>query len=177
VNWKFQNVTFLLNTLDFLAGQNDFIEIRKRERTHRLLTKIEAATSDATAKALEQQTTFSTEVQEEIDGFRSEYQKDLAEMRERWKDMSPREQQIQEALFQKHREQVLNAQITAKERERNRQIMQIQRNLDLEIRTEQDWWKMLALVLPPIPPLLLAFFVFFHRRRGEQEGVARTRLR
>lgn len=177
VNWKFQNVTFLLNTLDFLAGEEDFIEIRKRERSHRLLTKIEAATSDATAKALEEQSTYTKEVQDEIDGARRDFQDELEEMRPRWENMSPRDRAIQEQVFRDVAQRRLDAQIAAKERERDKQILQIQRKLDLQIRTEQDWWKMLALVLPPIPPLLLAFFVFFHRRRGEQEGVARTRLR
>ena len=36
---------------------------------------------------------------------------------------------------------------------------------------------MLAVLLPPIPPLVVAFFVFFRRRAQEREGVASTRLR
>jgi ABC-2 type transport system permease protein len=177
VNWKFQNVTFLLNILDFLAGEHDFIEIRKRERSHRLLTKIEAETSKATADALEEQTEFMKNVQDDVDGFRREFQEDLAEMQKRWEGLSERELAIQEQLFRRHAQQRLDAQIAAKERERDRQIVQVQRKLDLNIRTVQDRWKTLALVLPPIPPLLLAFFVYFHRRRGEQEGVAKSRLR
>ena len=41
----------------------------------------------------------------------------------------------------------------------------------------QDRYKLLAVLLPPIPPILLAFFVFFHRRKAEQEGVDTRRLR
>jgi hypothetical protein len=41
----------------------------------------------------------------------------------------------------------------------------------------QDRYKLLAVLLPPIPPVLLAFFVFFHRRKAEQEGVDARRLR
>ena len=41
----------------------------------------------------------------------------------------------------------------------------------------QDQYKMWAVLLPPIPPLLVAIAVFITRRGGEREGVARSRLR
>jgi hypothetical protein len=41
----------------------------------------------------------------------------------------------------------------------------------------QDTYKLLAVALPPIPPILLALTVFFHRRKAEQEGVVASRLR
>ena len=40
IDWKFQNVTFVLNILDSLAGDDRFVDIRKRTRPHRILTKI-----------------------------------------------------------------------------------------------------------------------------------------
>ena len=40
-----------------------------------------------------------------------------------------------------------------------------------------DRQKWLAVLLPPIPPLVVAFFVYFRRRAQEREGVAKTRLR
>jgi ABC-2 type transport system permease protein len=45
------------------------------------------------------------------------------------------------------------------------------------VRREQDRQKWLAVLLPPIPPLVVAFFVFFRRRAREREGVSRSRLR
>jgi ABC-2 type transport system permease protein len=41
----------------------------------------------------------------------------------------------------------------------------------------QDTYKMWAVLLPPIPPLMLAVIVFFTRRVREREGIARSRLR
>jgi hypothetical protein len=45
------------------------------------------------------------------------------------------------------------------------------------VRREQDRQKWLAVLLPPIPPLVVAFLVFFRRRALEREGVAKSRLR
>ena len=58
-----------------------------------------------------------------------------------------------------------------------RRSKQSERELAAKIRGVQDRYKLLAVLLPPIPPILLAFFVFFHRRKAEQEGVDTRRLR
>ena len=46
IDFKFQNVTFVLNILDSLAGDDRFIDLRKRSRSHRILTKVEEATDE-----------------------------------------------------------------------------------------------------------------------------------
>jgi hypothetical protein len=53
----------------------------------------------------------------------------------------------------------------------------VERKLEAQIRREQDRQTWLAVLLPPIPPLVVAFFVFFRRRALEREGVAKSRLR
>ena len=60
---------------------------------------------------------------------------------------------------------------------RNKKVKESERELAATIRGVQDRYKLLAVLLPPIPPILLAFFVFFHRRKAEQEGVDTRRLR
>jgi ABC-2 type transport system permease protein len=63
------------------------------------------------------------------------------------------------------------------ENDRNKKIKQSERELAAEIRSVQDRYKLLAVLIPPIPPILLAIAVFFHRRKAEQEGVDARRLR
>ena len=61
--------------------------------------------------------------------------------------------------------------------DKDRKIKQIETKQASEIRRLQDRYKMWAVVLPPIPPLIVALIVFFTRRAREREGVARSRLR
>ncbi len=61
--------------------------------------------------------------------------------------------------------------------ERDQKINKIETDLALKVKQVQDRYKMWAVLLPPIPPLLVAVFVFFSRRAREREGVARSRLR
>ena len=62
-------------------------------------------------------------------------------------------------------------------RERNREIEQVRYNMDLRIRGMQNQFKLWAVMLPPIPPLLVALVVFTLRRLKEREGVSKRRLR
>jgi ABC-2 type transport system permease protein len=61
--------------------------------------------------------------------------------------------------------------------EQKRREKEIAFKRDQEIRSVQDRYKMYAILVPPIPPLLLALAVFFRRRELERQGVARERLR
>ena len=176
IDWKFQNVTFVLNILDSLAGDDRFIDLRKRTRPHRILTKIEEATEEHRNKSLDEQTKFVNDAQQQIDAAQQEFRTKMAELENR-PNLDPRvraQMMERERIEQERRRDV---RISALEKERNKKIKQSERELASQIRSVQDRYKLLAVLVPPIPPILLAFFVFFHRRKAEQEGVDTRRLR
>lgn len=176
IDWKFQNVTFVLNILDELAGDDRFIEIRKRTRPHRILTRIEEATEAYQKRSLDDQTDFFNEAQQQIDAAQKEYSDKIAELQSRT-DLDPRAK-AQALEFERIRlEKVRDNKIDRLQKDRDRQIKQSERELAAKIRGVQNFYKLCAVLLPPIPPILLAFAVFFHRRRAEQEGVDTRRLR
>jgi ABC-2 type transport system permease protein len=81
------------------------------------------------------------------------------------------------ASSQRLAQRKLDTKIEQLRRDRDVGIEAAERNLEATIRREQDLQKWLAVILPPIPPLVVAFFVFFRRRALEREGVAKSRLR
>jgi ABC-2 type transport system permease protein len=176
IDWKFQNVTFVLNILDSLAGDDRFIDLRKRSRSHRILTKIEEATEEYRQASLEEQTKFINEARQQIETAQQEFRTKMEELRNQ-KDLDPRHLMQLVEREQIRLERIRDVKISALEKERNRQVKQSERELAAQIRGVQDRYKLLAVLLPPIPPVLLAFFVFFHRRKAEQEGVDTRRLR
>jgi ABC-2 type transport system permease protein len=116
------------------------------------------------------------EAQQDIDKAREDFSKKIAELENR-PDLDPR---VRRQILERERirlQRIRDVNITRSEKERDRKEKQSERELASQIRSVQDRYKLLAVLLPPIPPILLAFFVFFHRRKAEQEGVDTRRLR
>jgi ABC-2 type transport system permease protein len=176
IDFKLQNVPFVLNILDSLAGDDRFIDLRKRARPHRTLTNIEEATEDYRTKSLNDQAEFMKVARQQIEAAENDFRTKISELENR-KDLDPRVLMQMLARERIRLEQKRDVQIAALEKDRNRQVKQSERELSAQIRGVQDRYKLLAVLLPPIPPILLAFFVFFHRRKAEQEGVDTRRLR
>lgn len=176
VNWNFQNVTFVLNILDDLAGDDRFIAVRKRTRPHRLLTKIEDATAEFREKSNDEQQKFIKDAEKEIAAAREEFQQKLDEIRNR-KDLPPA---VLRQLLEREQirlSRIRDVKVRQLEKEREREIRQNERDLAAQIRGVQDRYKFAAITLPVILPVLLAAFVYFRRRQAEHEGVSKTRLR
>jgi ABC-2 type transport system permease protein len=176
IDFKFQNVAFVLNILDSLADDDRFIDLRKRSQSHRILTKIDEATEDQQKAALDEQTKFRSEARQQIEAAQDEFRKKMAELEART-DLEPRMKEMLIAREGIRLERLRNVQIDSLERRRNSEVKKSERELASTIRGVQDRYKLLAVLLPPIPPILLAFFVYFHRRKAEQEGVDTRRLR
>jgi ABC-type transport system involved in multi-copper enzyme maturation permease subunit/ABC-type uncharacterized transport system involved in gliding motility auxiliary subunit len=176
IDWKFQNVPFVLNVLDSLAGDDRFVDIRKRTRSHRLLTKIEEATEEYRSKALNERQKFMDEASQQIETIRQQFRQKIAELENRSDlDARTKAQQIEMQRIKSERER--DVKINHLEKQRDKQVKQTDRELAAEIQNVQNRYKRYAVILPLIPPVLLAFFVYFHRRRTEQEGVDARRLR
>jgi ABC-2 type transport system permease protein len=176
IDWKFQNVPFVLNILDSLAGDDRFIDIRKRTRPHRILTKVEEATEEYRSNSLKDRSKYIEDATREIEAVQQEFRNKIAELEGRT-DLDARAKaqriEMQRIDFERQRDVKINR----LEKERDRQVKQSDRELAAKIQGVQNFYKFAAVILPPIPPILLAFFVFFHRRKSEQEGVNTNRLR
>ena len=176
VDWNFQNVALVLNTLDYLAGDERFLEVRKRTRQHQVLTGIEIATEDFRDDMIKAR-------REEIDASKSklasvqkEFAEELAKIDSRT-DLDPiaKRQLTEQTRIRKSRER--DVKVAAEEKQRDRKIRELELTLANQIEGVQNFYKKCAVFLPPILPIMLAVLVYFHRREREREGVAKTRLR
>ena len=67
------NVTFVLNLLDVLAGDTRFVELRNREPLHRPLSKVDSSTKDAREKAETAITEFYKKRQSQEDQLEKDF--------------------------------------------------------------------------------------------------------
>jgi ABC-2 type transport system permease protein len=171
-----QNVTFILNIIDSLVGDERFIGIRKRTRDHRTLAKIDEATKKYRDDKLTQQNEFVAELQKEMDEAQKRFEEAVAAV-DKIPGLSDTAREQKKEAVRRREQERLEKQMQSIESTRNRKIRQISYATDQEIRGVQDRYKLYAILVPPIPPLLLALYVFFRRRGAEQEGIAKSRLR
>jgi ABC-2 type transport system permease protein len=171
------NITLTLNILDALAGDDRFIEIRSRRRKHRVLETIERKTKDAKDEAEKEKQKFRQDYDEAKAKEEADLKKKVAELEKLRDKMNPMEFMQRRDMLQKDGQLRLEAATSRLQKERDQKITRIERELNLQITREQDWYKMWAVVLPPILPMLVGLGVFFNRRAHEREGVSRNRLR
>ncbi len=190
IRWEFENVTFLLNTIDVLASETDYIEIRKRKPRYSTLQVVEARVAEARdeefAKRVEFQAKYDKAVQEaeaENQTAIQEFQKNVDDLKKQQAEgkainqaeLLEKVQRLEET--RKVLERRLGIQKQRFERERERDIKRIQRDVDLEIQRTQFFYKFWAVAIPWIPPFLVGIVVFVRRRLREREGIEKSRLR
>jgi ABC-2 type transport system permease protein len=176
VFFDLDNVTFVLNVLDVLAGDERFVDLRGRRPAHRTLSAVENETERAREEAAAQREAFNHEFEEK----RAQEQKNLddriAQLQAR-PDIDPQQMLLEVAAAQEVGQNRLQTALERLERERDTAIERIETDLALTIRRVQDRYKLLAVTLPPIPPLLIGAIVLIRRKAHELHGVAATRLR
>lgn len=176
IHFDFDNVTFVLNVLDELAGEQSFVDIRNRRLTHRTLTRIEERTKKSKQEAADAREEYTKKYEAQEQEEQKAFEDKIAELKKR-KGIDPQQALIEVAMMQQDLERRREAKLEQARREKEKEISRSETALNLEIKRVQGHYKLWAVLLPPIPPLLVALVVFFTRRAREREGVARSRLR
>lgn len=172
---NFDNVAFVLNTLDVLAGDDRFVDVRKRRPTYRTLEKLDTIDQLATDQMIQDRNRSEKLFDDEISKEEQRLNDELDKLRKDTKlKQIDKESRIE--IFEKDIQRRLAAkrqQITLRREKEQKELM---RDRNEKIRAEQTFYKACAVLLPPIPPLLIGLIVFFNRRLREQEGVEKSRL-
>jgi ABC-2 type transport system permease protein len=192
ITWNFENVTFVLNMIDVLSGDDQYIEIRRRKPYHSTLQMVELQTQAARDREYDQEIEFQKAYDQAVKEAEEENRKEIEKFEKKLQELQEKQRQeggagIRLVDVQKAAQdlaevtQRLNRRLDVRreqlQRERDDKIEVIRRKIDLEILKTKNQYKVLAVTLPPIPPLLIGFLVFVRRRLREREGIARSRMR
>jgi hypothetical protein len=176
---NFDNVTFVLNAIDSIAGDDRFIEIRSRRSKHRTLSKFDEHT-DSIRKATADE---KKRLQEEFEGKVAAEQKALQDKRNQLREelgagtTSEGEAAIKWATAMRSADKRLIAESKRLQWELDIKLERADVDLNEHINRVKGQYKLWSVVLPPIPPLLIALAVLFVRRLRESGGVPTTRRR
>ena len=189
VTYKFENVTFLLNVIDYLADEMDYIAIRKRKLRHSTLKTVEhqvtieqGLQTDAISKSHKLTNSKIETMEEELEKEIEEFQEEVVRLQDPASTERPDPGMVRAKLINlssRQQENQRKVQVTRIQEERNRdkEIATIKRESDSKLAALRNRYKLAAVLIPPIPPLLIAIIVFFVRRIRERQGVASARLR
>ena len=185
MNWKFENVTFVLNIIDTLAKDDEYIDIRKRKPMYTTLRYIEQKikyAQDAEEKEKEQ---FQKNFEEEKDKLEKQIEKTNKELQAKYASMQEKKnidfgelQAFEEKMQETARKGVvqLAREVKRLERVRDEEIEKIRDKNEEDIENTQTRIRILSVLLPPIPPLIIGLLVFVIGRLREREGVSKDRL-
>ncbi len=173
-NLNFDNVTFLLNAVDDLAGDPSFIALRKRRPKLRTLEAVEART-----RVYEQQRVKQTEEAEAIAQRRlaeAQARLDAAVARiERRTDLDDQAKRIMISNVRSAEERRLQVARANIEDERDRQIENARISMEASVRRIQNTIKLLAVGLPPIPAFFVLILVSLRKLKRERARIAMDR--
>jgi ABC-2 type transport system permease protein len=189
VTYKFENVTFLLNVVDYLAEEMDYIAIRKRKLRHSTLKTVEhqvtieqGLQTDAISKSHKLTNSKIETMEEELEKEIEEFQEEVVRLQDPASTERPDPGMVRAKLINlssRQQENQRKVQVTRiqEERSRDKKIATIKRESESKLAALRNRYKLAAVLIPPIPPLLIAIIVFFIRRIRERKGVATARLR
>lgn len=173
---EFDNVTFVLNAVDSLAGDDSFIELRSRRARHRTLKRVEAQKRVFLEEANRAEMKSDSDADAELSERREQLGQRLKEIEEN-EDLDPiaKAQMIKQA--QQAEQQRLNLAEAQIEQRKNDEIRKIRAQTNRQIRSLESRIRAWAVWLPAIPATCLGAFVFFQRMQAEQRNIVEARRR
>jgi ABC-2 type transport system permease protein len=174
-NLDLDNVTFVLNCVDVLAGDDAFVALRKRRLKHRTLTRIEAQTKQFTDQFQRETKAAEDEARGQLDEAQKNLDKEVEAVRAR-KDMDERTKEIMLANLEAVANRRLDVQKANIEDKKRRTIQESKAESERNIRQIRNGVRLRAAIFEPILPLALCLIVVSLRFFRENTGANPNRI-
>ncbi len=172
--FDFDNVSFILNCVDELSGDDQFIALRKKRARHRTLRRVEEQSEKFVKKAQEESRKAEDDAKSQLEEARKRLEDQVEEIRK----SKEYDEKTKETMVE-YRREVESRRLAVREAEiEDRKRRQIQESLDrkdeaiLQIRNNI---RRMALLMP-LPAVLLGAMVSLARAGRENRGANPNRL-
>lgn len=173
-NLDFDNVTFVLNAVDVLAGDKTYLELRKRRPEVRTLKTVERLTSvyvkdqiKMTKEADDEAKQLLQKAQHQFDDKRTAIQNDASLSPDQKDELIRRLKEGEERRFEVKKTEV--------DRQKQQEIDEIKNQTQRHIRDTERWIWRFSVGAPPIPAIVLGIVVLAMRWFRERRYIAPER--
>jgi ABC-2 type transport system permease protein len=174
-NLNLDNVTFVLNAIDELAGERAYIDLRKRRPKHRTLEAVEERTRVYEEKRAQQAQDAAALAEKRLTEAQARLNAAVAAIQMR-PDLDEQAREIMISNVQKAENRRLEVARANIEDERQREIEDARAEMESSIRGIQNTIKLAAVSFPPVPAFLMFLLVSARKLRRERMRVAPERL-
>lgn len=171
---KIDNVTFLLNCVDQLAGDDSYIALRKRREKHRTLTLVERETSVFVKERNEEREKATKDAEAKLAEARARLKSEREKI-EQDKSLDNRTKQIMLRMAEENESRRLEVDEAKIEREKQQQVEKIKAQTERQIREIEDRIRWYAILVPPFPAILLGICFLFFRMKNENQNISPDR--
>ena len=172
----FDNVTFVLNAVDRLAGDDTFIPLRSRRAALRTLTYVENQTRELRKALSKQEDLAETAMNDALDEAREKLQSKIDELKERT-DLDSRSKDVLLRQLEEDLNRKLDMKEDELEREKRDKIRREALRMRQGIRRVETQVQISAWILPAILPICFGLLFLGIRQIGETQSVDPKRLR
>ena len=176
-NLNFDNVTFFLNAMDTLVGDESFVALRNRRVRHRTLARVEKQTRNFIERRAQEELDAEREADANLADAQRRLDAKVAEVRDRT-DLDAQTKQIMSRNLEEVENRRLDVQKSNIDAAKEAAIRASEERMETQIRLIQSSIRSAAVLLPPIPVFLLGVYIFIRRQKREREGAVQAhRLR
>ncbi len=160
---NFDNVTFVLNAVDSLAGDETYLPIRKRRPMHRTLATVEERTRTHRQREIDERNRAEQEAKEGVASAQKRLDEKVAVLRGRT-DLSEREREAKMQNLEEVENRRLEVEKTNIEDRKQREIERSRYRTEQEIRAVEQQIRWMSLAVFPVPAFALALLVLAVRK-------------
>ena len=171
---QLDNLSLLQNSIEVLAGNDDFVSLRNRRGTPRTLVKLESVFENYRTERARQQEEAEKKMRDELEEEQAKLDKATEEIQanESLSFFQKLQRTSQEASDAQRRFELRKRKL---ERDLEQTISKLETEEQNRISSVENWTRYTSIITAPLPALVLGIFVLWFRYLNEQKNITPER--